>query len=1501
MENLVTPLLTTNLNIDFASILTSPASRISIVLLNLETGACIDLLPASVTSISILNSLTGSSTNLLPIDLEYIAFVYDSLYFYTNSSTISFQEFSWEGESISYYLIDFIPLTAFNVYGTLLTAKNVVLRAGLEVEPVLDPTSLMYIDPLFIDGNPAFINEDGIDERITFKYTLPKAKLMYPEPFIASPSYNHSDLYFLCILQYWYWLWVIFIYLIALFFLSFLVVARWCSTHKRNVRETQGVSRSKCGDLITAGVPVTWAISIIIGESTDATDINDGFGTGEIIIGVRAYQWGWEYYYPRSIDLLYNINPTYSTFTGNSIRYSHTSSLSSTSSSFWKQYQSKTQDSVVTPASLLFHTLDVHSNGSFDSKQNIGRSSLKLSSAFPKIRNNTKIYNTHLLSHPTTSWEKSYNVASLFNRESDSLLTFDNNLKRKSDFVKSTQLVDIQSVSKENNSLQKFLNSDLTPITQSKASVFVQGQSLPHVTSVYNSTIGIPTKSDLLYTPTLSDSEDKILVTDRTISQQNFNHPLLKALSSQAANITNWNSVSKDLLSGKETLTYLSDYKQSQLLTNSLSARVFSKLPLQPFFSSSSTRNHNYPSFYDSNSIHISKLKNLIGENHQTVTESNTMLNPLVGVTEKIPESLLKMYWSTCWSNLSPDLRDKALREGFSIDADTLLPQFTTYADYDFRNEQSLTLLEDLFWEAPFSSYNFYDYQFISELSTHKESVTPILTEMLNLPNTGLWSTNPSSRSNQPLLNVLVPTSDDFIKPSSKLSQRDLRLLSLNDPVSDLEDSYREFKSLDSLQVNLTSNLVWEGNSLKGTLPTSKAFNRFLSTFEESTYSSSQKVENLGLETSHFEINTKGTSSIRLWRVYFKSLVASGAFDWLFPFGDRYVLNDTEWRPLPSLFWVFWFIGLQDAFKGSLVYCLVDGKWSDAISFLPYLKDEIMLDVFYGEGLIESQYSEPTSQNYFNPYTAEGSTVSSLVIRPSVKDSIITTNAFQKVFRSKLDESRSLINLSTLSNLYTKQPFIVDQHSPYTNLLTKDTLNFYSTTFYVMKPRRLSSTLPELFTQPMTQMFEFPFLDALQSDLIRYTWMDGYSKWDYIEVQPASVSKYSTLGVPYVRKPYDFSTNVGDSISETLSYFIRLSKLRRNYLPNWLYSPLLYNRSRMLQDILPLKQLMLSHSLSPEKTLEFLLALKSQRNSRSYNLETSPQSSASFSGNSIYHKSKWRPQSTPGSYYYSTTKLVDILTKRERLAKDVVFSRTGLNSLPALWSSSPSNPLLKSVKQAFRLEDPLTFSSEYSRDYTYSSLQYFKYLQVKSQALASSSDRADALYNSSLINDYILFYFLSSDSGNQATNVLYKNQHRPLRKGINSMLRLHATGAVAMPIEVRLQILASSKDVIHSWSVPSAGIKIDCIPGYTSHRIMKFMLTGIYWGQCQEICGRYHHWMPIVVYFINRDLFFLWCTHFVYKPQKHYNNHLSDRQFQNFVRFVSHDSSSWLSEINSAS
>ena len=49
-----------------------------------------------------------------------------------------------------------------------------------------------------------------------------------------------------------------------------------------------------------------------------------------------------------------------------------------------------------------------------------------------------------------------------------------------------------------------------------------------------------------------------------------------------------------------------------------------------------------------------------------------------------------------------------------------------------------------------------------------------------------------------------------------------------------------------------------------------------------------------------------------------------------------------------------------------------------------------------------------------------------------------------------------------------------------------------------------------------------------------------------------------------------------------------------------------------------------------------------------------------------------------------------------------------------------------------------------------------------------------------------------------ANQELYKSQYRPMRKGVINMIRLQATNAVAMPIEIRLHILASSKDVIHS-------------------------------------------------------------------------------------------------------
>jgi hypothetical protein len=71
--------------------------------------------------------------------------------------------------------------------------------------------------------------------------------------------------------------------------------------------------------------------------------------------------------------------------------------------------------------------------------------------------------------------------------------------------------------------------------------------------------------------------------------------------------------------------------------------------------------------------------------------------------------------------------------------------------------------------------------------------------------------------------------------------------------------------------------------------------------------------------------------------------------------------------------------------------------------------------------------------------------------------------------------------------------------------------------------------------------------------------------------------------------------------------------------------------------------------------------------------------------------------------------------------------------------------------------------------------------------------------NTDFINKYLLTYFIGYSNSTAVNDTeLLRNQYRPLRKGVSNMIKLHATGAVAMPIETRLHVLASSKDVIHS-------------------------------------------------------------------------------------------------------
>ena len=70
---------------------------------------------------------------------------------------------------------------------------------------------------------------------------------------------------------------------------------------------------------------------------------------------------------------------------------------------------------------------------------------------------------------------------------------------------------------------------------------------------------------------------------------------------------------------------------------------------------------------------------------------------------------------------------------------------------------------------------------------------------------------------------------------------------------------------------------------------------------------------------------------------------------------------------------------------------------------------------------------------------------------------------------------------------------------------------------------------------------------------------------------------------------------------------------------------------------------------------------------------------------------------------------------------------------------------------------------------------------------------------------------------------------------------------VVLPIKLEIRVLTSSDDVIHSWAVPSLGLKMDAIPGRLNHLTFILLKKGSYYGQCSELCGVGHSFMPIQV------------------------------------------------------
>jgi len=83
---------------------------------------------------------------------------------------------------------------------------------------------------------------------------------------------------------------------------------------------------------------------------------------------------------------------------------------------------------------------------------------------------------------------------------------------------------------------------------------------------------------------------------------------------------------------------------------------------------------------------------------------------------------------------------------------------------------------------------------------------------------------------------------------------------------------------------------------------------------------------------------------------------------------------------------------------------------------------------------------------------------------------------------------------------------------------------------------------------------------------------------------------------------------------------------------------------------------------------------------------------------------------------------------------------------------------------------------------------------------------------------------------------------------------------IVIPVTIEIRTLVTSADVIHSWAIPSLGIKIDAIPGRLNQLGYTVARTGVFYGQCSEICGANHSFIPIVLEAVSPDTFYQWAA-----------------------------------------
>lgn len=461
-------------------------------------------------------------------------------------------------------------------------------------------------------------------------------------------------------------------------------------------------------------------------------------------------------------------------------------------------------------------------------------------------------------------------------------------------------------------------------------------------------------------------------------------------------------------------------------------------------------------------------------------------------------------YWKLYWSTINPDLRLSNLLHANKMQTQFYLPHYVDYYDYDFRNAQALRLFEDLVWESVYSGYTHQDY--LNIYNKYRETYD---SRSLKWDYTNLLRLNIDRDFNQTFRFGTNAKSKNLAN-IGKFYTNSIQLDDYFLPVNLLAKKDLSEFSVVSESTTFDDSYLDQKNLLN-LFYAKKSLALGLGTLYNNPQSSHSVLNNFRADFedfSHFQ-NTSKNNLAKLPQL--KSL------------SETNLDNPIKVKYLTKSF----------------------NQYSSLSNAQPVTSTEaVNLDV---------NPSQTNWARFSNP----------LALRRSAKGSIVTYQAFQKVFKLRYDEGRAHVRLTDFANSRSTQPYTTEQRIKYERMIGKTKIKHYNTNYNVSRLLPVFNPLAGLNNSLNYYFYEFPFLDGVTNDPTRHVWFDGFIKYAQREVSGSSVSKYSIVGVPFFKKKYDFNVKQGKQMADSELYFARIATARKNYLPNWIYTPYLYSKSKV--------------------------------------------------------------------------------------------------------------------------------------------------------------------------------------------------------------------------------------------------------------------------------------------------------------------------------------------------